>query len=247
MSEITRLKGVLFTTDAQVLSVMNQVLDNFEIDTEVCLESASVLNAVTTMKFDTLIMDWIGTYESTRILNAMRNSEQNAKSTVLALVRGDREMQAATQAGANFIVYKPMNVDQATRFVRAAYGNMLLQRRRATRCEVDIPVVANILGAGPVKGRIINVSVRGLAFLCDDDVKVDQQLAIALTLPGSAALIHVTGKVANVIKLEGITRVGVNFTSMLPTHLEVLEQWITDHLPPLPKRLTDSESNKNAN
>src|SRR6266852_1484983 len=229
MGEVTRLEGVLFTTDAQVLSVMNQVLDNFEIDREVCLESASVLNAVTTMKFDTLIMDWIGTYESTRILNAMRNSEQNAKSTVLALVRGDREMQAATQAGANFIVYKPMNVDQAT------------------RCEVDIPVVANILGAGPVKGRIINVSVRGLAFLCDDDVKVDQQLAIALTLPGSAALIHVTGKVANVIKLEGITRVGVNFTSMLPNHLEVLEQWITDHLPPLPKRLTDSESNKNAN
>lgn len=239
--EITRLKGVLYTTDAQVLSVMNQVLDNFEIDTQVCLESTSVLDAVTNKKLDTLIMDWNGTYESTRILSAMRNSEQNAKSTVLALVKGDREMQAATQAGANFIGYKPMDVDQATRFVRAAYGNMLLQRRRAARVVVDIPGIATLLGAGQVKCKIINLSVRGLAFVCDEEIKIGQELAIAFTLPGNPVLIHVTSKVMNVIRPETQTRAGVSFTSIPPNELEVLEQWISDNLPALPKQLTHSQ------
>src|SRR5258707_13270331 len=107
MSEdVVKLKGLLFSSDAQVLSVMNQVLDNFEIETEVCIELSSALDAVTNTKLDTLIMDWTGSDDSIQILNAMRNSAQNAKSTVLAMVTGDLEVQSATKAGANFIIYR---------------------------------------------------------------------------------------------------------------------------------------------
>jgi len=247
MNEVIRLKGLLFSTDAQVLSVMNQVLDNFEIETEVCLESASALDAVTTLKLDTLIMDWSGSGESIQILSAMRNSEQNAKSTVLAMVNGDPEMQAATHAGANFIVYKPMNVDQATRFMRAAYGNMLLQRRRAVRCPVDIPVIASMLGAGQVEGKIINLSVRGLAFLCKHGIEVEQQLAMGFALPGTSTMIRVTGRVANVISTDGGTRVGVCFSSVPPDQFAALEQWMSDHMPELPKRLMSPDDRKSAN
>ena len=247
MSEVVRLKGVLFSTDAQVLSVMNQVLDNFEIETEVCLETASALDAVTTLKLDTLIMDWSGSGESLQVLSAMRNSEQNAKSTVLAMVSGDPEMQAATHAGANFIVYKPMNVDQATRFLRAAYGNMLLQRRRAVRCPVDIPVIASLLGAGQVEGKIVNLSVRGLAFLCKQVIQVEQQLAMGFTLPGTSNAIRVTGRVANVTNLDGGSRVGVCFSFMPPDQLAALEQWMSDHLPRLPNKLMSADDRKSAN
>src|SRR5215471_2881008 len=230
MGEITRLKGVLYSTDAQVLSVMNQVLDNFEIETQVCMESSAALDAVTTRKLDTLIMDWNGSYESSRILSAMRSTEQNAKSTVLALVKGDREMQAATQAGANFIVFKPMDVDQATRFVRAAYGNMLLQRRRSARVEVDLPAVVTVADLGQLKGKIINLSSRGLAFVCEEEIKLSQELAVAFSLPGNPVLIHVAGKVMNVIKREPMTRVGVAFVSVPPNELEILERWLSEHV-----------------
>jgi response regulator RpfG family c-di-GMP phosphodiesterase len=247
MAGITRLRGVLYSTDAQVLSVMNQVLDNFEIETQVCMESAAAIDAVTTRKLDTLIMDWNGTYESGRILSAMRSTEQNAKSTVLALVKGDREMQAATQAGANFIVFKPMDVDQATRFVRAAYGNMLLQRRKAPRVDVDVPAVINVAGVGPVKGKIINLSVSGLAFICEEEIKVSQELAIAFSVPGNAILIHATGKVVNVIPRERLTRVGVSFTSIPPNELKVMERWIPEHLPALPKKVAGARESKGTN
>jgi hypothetical protein len=226
---------------------MNQVLDNFEIETQVCTESAEVIDAVTNRKLDTLIMDWNGTYESSRILSAMRNTEQNAKSTVLALVKGDREMQAATQAGANFIVFKPMDADQATRFVRAAYGNMLLQRRRSPRVEIDVPAVVTVVGVGQGKGQVIDISVRGLAFLCEDETTINQELAIAFTLPGNRVLLHVTGKVMNVIKRAEMTRVGVNFTSIPPDEQEMLERWMSEHLPALPKKTTSPAEHRGAN
>ena len=247
MGEVVRLKGLLFSTDAQVLSVMNQVLDNFEIETEVCLETASALDAVTTLKLDTLIMDWTRNDESIQILSAMRNSEQNARSTVLAMVNGDPEMHAATHAGANFIAYKPMNVDQATRFMRAAYGNMLLQRRRAVRCPVDIPIIASVLGAGQVEGKIINLSVRGLAFLCKQALEVEQQLALGFELPGTSTAIRVTGRVVNVINADGGTRVGVCFSSVPPDQFAALERWMSDHMPKLPNKLMSPDDHKSAN
>src|SRR5260370_29171969 len=233
-----KIERPLLTSDAQVLSVMNPVLDNFEIDTEVCLDSVAALDAVTTTKLDTLIIDWTGSEESARVLTAMRNSEHNVKSTVLAMVNGDPEMQAARHAGANFIAYKPMNVDQATRFLRAAYGNMLLQRRRATRCPVDIPVAANVTGAGQIEGQLIDISVHGLAFLCMHDIRVDQQISMGFKLPGTSVLIHVAGTVKNVITPDNRTRVGICFSSVSQNEISLLEKWISDHLPEIPGRGT---------
>jgi len=235
--DVVKLKGLLFSSDAQVLSVMNQVLDNFEIETEVCIELSSALDAVTNTKLDTLIMDWTGSDDSIQILNAMRNSAQNAKSTALAMVNGDLEVQSATKAGANFIIYKPVNVDQATRFLRASYGNMLMQRRRAVRCSVDIPVTADVIGTGPVEGKIVYLSVRGLAFQCRHAMQVDQHLAIAFKLPGTSALIHVSGKVVNVATPDDQTRAGVSFSSVPPKEFTVLEQWMSNHSPKLPSQL----------
>jgi hypothetical protein len=244
MAEVKKMKGLLFTRDAQVLSVMNQVLDNFEIDTEVCLDSVTALDAVTTLKLDTVIIDWSGSEESTRVLGSMRNSEQNAKSTVLAMVSGDPEMRAARSAGANFIMFKPMNVDQAMRFLRAAYGNMLLQRRRATRCPADIPVVATVTGAGPIEGQIIDISVHGLAFRCTHDIQVDQQISMSFKLPGTSLPIHITGTVKNVITPDSGIRVGICFSSVPHNEIALLEQWISDHLPALPSRVASPEAGK---
>src|SRR5215471_3680826 len=225
MGEVARLKGLLFSSDAQVLSVMNQVLDNFEIETEVCIDPASAMDAVAVMKLDTLIMDWVSE-ECAQILDKMRSTEQNAKSTVLAMVNGNTEMQAATKAGANFIVYKPITVDQATRFLRASYGNMLLQRRRAARCPVDIAVTANLVGNGDIEGKIIDLSVKGLAFRCTHDIQIEQQLTMMFRLPGTTWPIHITGKVMNVIHPDSQTRVGICFSSVAPNELTALEQWL---------------------
>ena len=95
--DVMRLEGVLLTTDAQVLCIMNQVLDNFEIETEVCTEAGSALDAVSHRKLDALIVDWNGGDEPANVLTAMRKSDENARSTVLAMVNGVPEMQAASQ------------------------------------------------------------------------------------------------------------------------------------------------------
>ena len=46
MNELTRLDGVLLSCDAQIVSIMNEVLNNFEIEAEVCREPQAALTAI---------------------------------------------------------------------------------------------------------------------------------------------------------------------------------------------------------
>lgn len=242
MSGITKLKGLLFSTDAQVVCVMNQVMDNFEIETEVCQAPGSALDRVSTMQLDTLIIDWTGSERAPEIIAAMRGSQQNAKSTVLAMVQGDEEMLAARRAGANFVMYKPISVDQATRFLRAAYGNMLLQRRWAARCQVDIPAVVHLFGSGSVPAKIVNLSARGLAFVCEYDIRVDQQLTLQFKLPGLSATTQVQGQVMNIVGRNNWTRCGVCFSPLPQGESDALEAWLSEHLPQQSDEVISAES-----
>jgi DNA-binding response OmpR family regulator len=226
-NDVMRLEGVLLTSDAQVLCVMNQVLDNLEIETEVCTEPNSALDAVSSRKLDTLIVDWNSGDHSEQVLSAMRKSQENARSTVLVMVNDAPEMQAANRAGANFIMHKPINFEQATRCLRAAYGAMLQQRRRAARYPVDIPITAKVTGAGKVEGKITDLSEGGLAFHSKQIMQVGQEVSFELRLPGTSSLIHITARVVNT---DGRGRAGVCFTTMPASELAALKQWLSNRL-----------------
>src|SRR5208282_2760844 len=140
MKEQVRLDGLLFTSDEQVLRLMHTILDSFAIQTEVCTEVGSAVEAVTHRRLDAVIVDWNVGNDPTRVVRSARKSSPNCKSTIVALVDVGSETHALL-VGANFMIYKPVDLDHATRCMRAAYGTMLQERRRAARVSIDILVI----------------------------------------------------------------------------------------------------------
>lgn len=223
MSATVQLEGLLLTADAQVLCTMNQVLDNFGIQTEVFTEAGSALEAVSERKLDTVILDWDALRDSDQVLTSLRKSGPNSRSTVVAIVDGTPDMQAAARMGANFMIYKPTTYKQLTHCFRAVYGTMLLQRRRAVRFPVDIPVVATVTGGGQVEAKVTDLSVGGLALQSAQALQVGWNVSLGFRLPGTTDLIHVTGKVVNT---DGKHRAGLCFTFIPAKELAILEKWL---------------------
>ncbi len=145
IKEQVRLDGLLFSSDTDVLGVMSQILDTFAIKTEVFGELDSAVDAVTHRRLDTVIVDWSGVHDPNRVVRAARRSSPNSNSTIVAMVDQSSEAHALL-AGANFMIHKPMDHDHAQRCMRAAYGTMLQNRRRAARVPVDLPVVVRVIG-----------------------------------------------------------------------------------------------------
>jgi hypothetical protein len=226
LKEQVRLDGLLFSSDTQVLGVMNQILDSFAIKTEVCDELESALDAVTHRRLDTVIVDWSGVYDPNRIVCAARRSSPNSNSTIVAMVDQGSEAYALL-AGANFMIHKPMDMDHAQRCMRAAYGTMLQNRRRSARVAVDLPVVVRVIEGDRFEARISDVSIGGIALQGAPSLALDQKVTALFSLPGAKGLVYLSGTVVNV---DGKGRAGVRFSFIHEEDLTLLQQWLAGEL-----------------
>lgn len=226
IKEQVRLDGLLFSSDTQVLGVMNQILDTFAIKTEVCGELDLALNAVSHRRLDALIVDWNGVRDPNRVVCAARKSSPNSNSTIVAMVDQGSEAHALL-AGANFMIHKPMDLDHARRCMRAAYGTMLQNRRRAARVAVDLPVMVRVVDGARFEAKISDISIGGLALQCKQSLELDQKVTALFTLPGTADLIYLSGAVVNT---DGKSRAGIKFSFIADEDLNVLQTWLASEL-----------------
>jgi response regulator RpfG family c-di-GMP phosphodiesterase len=241
MKDHVQLDGLLLTSDAQVVSVMNQILKNFSIETEVCSEMGSALDAVTHRRLDAVIVDWDGAFDPTSIVRAARKSSPNSNSTIVAMVNGHSETHALL-VGANFMIHKPTDVEHARRCMRAAYGTMLQNRRRAARVPVDITVVARVAEVGEIQARINDLSIGGLALQCGQSLPVNHEVLTQFSLPGVSGVIHATGKIVNANESG---RAGVRFSFVPEEDRNLLEGWLAVELGKLEKAEMPTENAKN--
>jgi len=226
IKEQVRLNGLLFSSDTQVLGVMDQILDSFAIKTEICGKLDSALDAVTHRRLDTVIVDWNGVDDPNRIVCAARKSSPNSNSTIVAMVDQGSEAYALL-AGANFMIHKPMNLDHARRCMRAAYGTMLQNRRRAARVAVDIPVIVRAVEGKKIEARISDISIGGLALQCEQSLELDRKVTTLFTLPGGTGLIYLSGAVVNA---DGKGRAGIRFSFIPDEDLARLQTWLAKEL-----------------
>jgi len=225
--EQVRLDGLLFSSDAQVIAVMSQILDSFAIEAEVCPDLTSALNTVTHRRLDAIIVDWSGE-DPTRIVRGTRKSSPNSGSTIVAMVDRDSETHALL-VGANFMIHKPVDLEHARRCMRAAYGTMLQQRRRAARVSVDIPVFARVSNLGTLEARVSDLSVGGLALQFKEPLPVapEREVSVLVRLPGSDSLIRVSG---NIVNANATGRAGLRFSFVPEEDLSLLEKWLAAEL-----------------
>jgi PilZ domain len=226
MKEQVRLDGLLFSGDADVLGVMNQILESFAIQTEVCTEVGSALEAVTHRRLDAVIVDWNAANDPTRVVRSARKSSPNSNSTIVAMVDAGSETHALL-VGANFMIYKPVDLDHARRCMRAAYGTMLQERRRSARVSVDIPVVARTSELGILDARISDLSVGGLALQCKVPLQIDREVSLVFSLTGTDEVVRVTGKTVNG---NATGRAGIRFSFVPEEDLNSLENWLAAEL-----------------
>jgi DNA-binding response OmpR family regulator len=226
MKTHVHLEGLLFTNDEQVLCVMRQILNSFAIETEVCSQLDSALAVVTNRRLDAMILDWDGVSDPTQIARVARKSSPNSNSTIVAMVNGRSETHALL-VGANFMIHKPTDVEHAKRCMRAAYGTILQNRRRAARVPLDIPVLARVGEFGELKARITDLSIGGLALHGTEPLPTNREVLTHFELPGTNTMIHALGRIVNA---DSLGRAGVRFSFMPDEDRSLLEGWLAVEL-----------------
>src|ERR1700757_4531281 len=132
-------QALLFCPDEKTARTVTQVLSELEFNVEACTEPFAAVKKLMGQHFDAVVVDCDNEQNATLLFKSARNSTSNQTSLAVAVVEGQAGVAKAFRIGANLVLTKPINIEQAKGTLRVARG--LLRKSDPTK-----PGLANATG-----------------------------------------------------------------------------------------------------
>src|SRR5947208_10933462 len=115
-------KALLFCLDQKNARTVTQVLSELEFAVEPCPEPFAAVKKLMAQHFDAVVVDCDNEQNATLLFKSARNSSSNQTSLAVAVVEGQAGVAKAFRIGANLVLTKPINIEQAKGTLRVARG-----------------------------------------------------------------------------------------------------------------------------
>src|SRR5262250_2146808 len=115
-------QALLFCPDDKTARTVTQVLSELEFAVEACIEPFAAVKKLMGTHFDAVVVDCDNEQNATLLFKSARNSTNNQTSLAVAVVEGQAGVAKAFRIGANLVLTKPINVEQAKGTLRVARG-----------------------------------------------------------------------------------------------------------------------------
>src|SRR5438105_4686276 len=117
-----RYQALLFCPDEKIARVVTQVLSELDFSVEPASEPFAAVKKLMAQHFDAIVVDCENEQNATLLFKSARNSTSNQFSLAVAVVEGLAGVAKAFRIGANLVLTKPINVEQAKGTLRVARG-----------------------------------------------------------------------------------------------------------------------------
>lgn len=115
-------QALLFCPDEKTARTVTQVLNDLDFTVERCSEPFAAVKKLMAQHFDAVVVDCDNEQNATLLFKSARNSVSNQSSLAVAVVEGQAGVAKAFRIGANLVLTKPVNVEQAKGTLRVARG-----------------------------------------------------------------------------------------------------------------------------
>jgi TonB family protein len=124
-------RALLFCPDEKIARTVTQVLSELEFAVEACVEPFAAVKKLMAEHFDAVVVDCDNDQNASLLFKSARSSAINQASLAVAVVEGQPGVAKAFRIGANLVLTKPINVEQAKGTLRVARG--LLRKGEAAK------------------------------------------------------------------------------------------------------------------
>ena len=115
-------QALLFCPDEKTARTVTQVLSELDFNVETCTEPFAAVKKLMSQHFDAVVVDCDNEQNATLLFKSARNSTSNQASLAVAVVEGQAGVAKAFRIGANLVLTKPINIEQAKGTLRVARG-----------------------------------------------------------------------------------------------------------------------------
>ena len=131
MTVIMGYQALLFCPDEKTARTVTQVLTDLDFAVVPCTEPFAAVKKLMGEHFDAVVVDCDNEQNATLLFKSARNAPNNQTALAVAVVEGQVGVAKAFRIGANLVLTKPINVEQAKGTLRVARG--LLRKGEAAK------------------------------------------------------------------------------------------------------------------
>ena len=223
-------RALLVSKDEEAAAVLTPLLSRCGVGVS-CCGYPEALCRLAEEKFDAVIADFDDPHSASLVLQSTSQASAGGKAVTVALLSDKTKVRNVFGAGANFILYKPISVEQAEASLRAATALIKRERRRSFRVPVQVPIQLQIQNEAPLEGILLDLSEDGMDMLAAQPLGPGATVSAQFNLPDSNTEIQISGEIA---WASPNGQAGVRFLDV-PENLRVtLKTWVLANAPETP-------------
>jgi len=217
------LNCLLLTSDAALLEVFRAGFSTTSVELEMRADAASAIELSARRHLDGFVIDCDDVPEATDVLTQIRGSRSNKTSVVVAVLNGTTSVSTAVDAGANFVLGKPVQDKQLRSVLDLALPRMEREHRRYFRHKVELPVEVSCYTGEIYAGKIMNVSADGLALTHFGPAAVEGVVTVKFGLPSAKPQ---TFQAKAEVVWNDASAMGLRFLRIEPGSRSCFEAWL---------------------
>ena len=219
-------RALLVSEDDQATEVLTPVLSNFGLNVHRCSYSGAV-SLVAEQKFHAVVVDFDDPHNAALIFENLSNARFHSHALTVALLADKTKVRNALGIGAHFVLYKPVNEEQAEGTLRATASLIRNERRSSFRVPVQVPVKLTSSSAeDSIDGILLDLSEEGMDVLASQPLYCSAALNVSFVLPDLLSDLVLPGEV---VWANPNGESGICFADVPENTRAVLRKWLADY------------------
>ena len=225
--ESASVRVLLISRHIQTIETVCHYMQQMAMHVETCCDLESGMRKLCHTKFEGVIVDLNEKEPALEFLRKLRGLTSHKAAVTCAILNSGHERGDAFQAGANFVLERPLSSSSLVRTLKAAYPLMVRERRRYFRCPMQVSTFVTV-GSGPeFTATSVNISEGGIAISSPTPVQVGDNIELRVQLPGTSESLTLSGEVC---WTDATGRSGIHFSNLASNVSQALQFWLSEQL-----------------
>src|SRR6266852_3510300 len=219
-----RLNALVMSRSHSSVRTLVAAFAELGIEYRISLSASETIETLATGHHSALVVDF-DLPHAVQVARLARSISGKRKPVLFGMMGAETPVGAVFQAGANFALYKPLDLLQVLHSLRAAQGFMQADRRRSARQKNETLAYLQ-LQTGTTPALVQDLTEQGISIQAAEPLLPVRAVALRFLLPGTSQVVHATG---DFIWADGEGRAGLFFQDIPAACRRDLQAWLRKH------------------
>jgi CheY-like chemotaxis protein len=216
------LLGLIVSREDRDIRVLQEVLHELHVETEVCGTAADAGGVLVKRPVDAVLLDG-DLPGAMNVIDTLARGKTLEQPRIIAILGGKESAHCAFEIGAHFVLYKPISRDRTLVSLEYAFRSAGKDRRGGNRRGVYLNTTVTSPAVDSVPVSLFNLSPTGAAVRAKKRLPPDSKLYFEFQIPGQKSTVRLSG---NVVWQDVQGRAGIRFGSVPASSRKALDEWL---------------------